>query len=137
MQTTVEPGARGTRPGTRGGAGILGLVGVGTAVAALVAGVLTALVNGPAPSVPGLSGPGELVTVGLPVARALSEVAMVLAIGALLLAAFLVPPQRSGYLDVAGYRGVRAASAASLVWAVAAAVMVPLTVADALGRPPG
>ncbi len=137
MQTTVEPGARGTRPGTRGGAGILGLVGVGTAVAALVAGVLTALVNGPAPSVPGLSGPGELVTVGLPVARALSEVAMVLAIGALLLAAFLVPPQRSGYLDVAGYRGVRAASAASLVWAVAAAVMVPLTVADALGRPLG
>ncbi len=137
MQTTVEPGARGTRPGTRGGAGILGLVGVGAAVAALVAGVLTALVNGPAPSVPGLSGPGELVTVGLPVARALSEVAMVLAIGALLLAAFLVPPQRSGYLDVAGYRGVRAASAASLVWAVAAAVMVPLTVADALGRPLG
>ncbi len=137
MQTTVEPGARGTRPGTRGGAGIIGLVAVGAAVAALAAGVLTALVNGPAVAVPGLSGPGELVTVGLPVVRALSEVAMVLAIGALLLAAFLVPPQRSGYLDVAGYRGLRAASAASLVWAVTAALMVPLTVADALGRPLG
>ncbi len=137
VQTTVEPGARGTRPGTRGGAGIVGLVAVGAAVAALAAGVLTALVNGPAVAVPGLSGPGELVTVGLPVVRALSEVAMVLAIGALLLAAFLVPPQRSGYLDVAGYRGLRAASAASLVWAVAAALMVPLTVADALGRPLG
>jgi putative copper resistance protein D len=137
VQTTVEPGARGTRPGTRGGAGIIGLVAVGAAVAALAAGVLTALVNGPAVAVPGLSGPGELVTVGLPVVRALSEVAMVLAIGALLLAAFLVPPQRSGYLDVAGYRGLRAASAASLVWAVTAALMVPLTVADALGRPLG
>ena len=35
---------------------------------------------------------------------------MALTIGAVLLAAFLVPPQRSGYLDVAGYRALRAAS---------------------------
>ena len=52
---------------------------------------------------------------------------MAVVVGALLLAAFLVPPQRSGYLDVAGYRAVRAAASAALVWALAAALMVPLT----------
>ena len=133
-QTTVDPSLS---PRTRPAVNVLGLVGAGGLVAGLVAAVLTILVNGPLVAVPGLSDPGQLVTVGLPVVRALAEVAMVLAIGALLLAAFLVPPQRSGYLDVAGYRGMRAASAASLVWAVAAAVMVPLSVADSLGRPLG
>ena len=132
-QTTVEPDA----PVRTRTAGVVGLLGAGFAVAALVAGVLTVLVNGPPDVVPGLSGPGWSVAAGLPAVRAVAEVAMVLAIGAMLLAAFLVPPQRSGYLDVAGYRGVRAASAAALVWAVASALMVPLSVADAVGRPLG
>lgn len=131
-QTTVDPSLS---PQARPAVNVVGLVGAGGVVAGLVAAVLTILVNGPLVAVPGLADPGQLVTVGLPVVRAVAEVAMVLAIGALLLAAFLVPPQRSGYLDVAGYRGMRAASAASLVWAVAAAVMVPLSVADSLGRP--
>lgn len=131
-QTTVEPGVP-VRTGPA--AGVLGLVGAGAAVAALVAAGLTILVNGPSVVIPGLSGPGPIVTAGLPAVRAVAEVAMVIALGAMLLAAFLVPPQRSGYLDVAGYRGVRAASAASLAWAVASALMVPLSVADALGRP--
>jgi cytochrome c oxidase assembly factor CtaG/putative copper export protein len=131
-QTTVEPGpAAQTRPGS----GVLGLVGAGAAVAALVAAGLTVLVNEPLVAIPGLPDPGLSVDAGLPAVRALAEVAMVLAIGAMLLAAFLVPPQRSGYLDVAGYRGVRAASAASIAWAAAAALMVPLSVADAAGRP--
>ena len=131
-QTTVDPGpAAQTRPGP----GVLGLVGAGAAVAALVAAGLTVLVNEPLVAIPGLPDPGLSVDAGLPAVRALAEVAMVLAIGAMLLAAFLVPPQRSGYLDVAGYRGVRAASAASIAWAAAAALMVPLSVADAAGRP--
>jgi putative copper resistance protein D len=131
-QTTVDPGpAAQTRPGS----GVLGLVGAGAAVAALVAAGLTVLVNAPLVAIPGLPDPGLSVDAGLPAVRALAEVAMVLAIGAMLLAAFLVPPQRSGYLDVAGYRGVRAASAASIAWAAAAALMVPLSVADAAGRP--
>ena len=83
----------------------------------------------------GLPDPGELTTVGLPAMRALSEVSMVLTIGALLLAAFLVPPQKSGYLDVAGFRAVRVASWTAGVWALAALLLVPLNVADALGRP--
>jgi cytochrome c oxidase assembly factor CtaG/putative copper export protein len=133
-QTTVEPGVP---PQTRPVAGVLGLVGAGAAVAGLVAAVLTLLVNGPVVAVPGLSDPGQLVALALPAVRAVAEVAMALTIGALLLAAFLVPPQRSGYLEVAGYRGVRAAALTALVWAVAAAVMVPLAVADTLGRPLG
>jgi putative copper resistance protein D len=133
-QMTAEPG-----PSTRARpvAGVVGLLGAGAAVAALVAAGLTVLVNGPLVAVPGLPDPGRLVAAGLPAVRALAEVGMVLTIGAMLLAAFLVPPQRSGYLDVAGYRGVRAAAAASVVWAAAAAVMVPLSVAEALGRPLG
>ena len=131
-QTTVEPGpAAQARPAS----GVVGLVGAGAAVAALVAAGLTVLVNAPLVAVPGLPDPGWSVDAGLPAVQALAEVAMVLAIGAMLLAAFLVPPQRSGYLDVAGYRGVRAASAASIAWAAAAALMVPLSVADAAGRP--
>jgi putative copper resistance protein D len=133
-QTTVGPGpSLRTRPV----AGVVGLLGAGAAVAALVAGGLTVLVNGLPVAVPGLPDPGRLVAAGLPAVRALAEVGTVLTIGAMLLAAFLVPPQRSGYLDVAGYRGVRAAAAASLVWVVAAALMVPLSVAEALGRPLG
>ncbi len=62
---------------------------------------------------------------------------MALTIGAVLLAAFLVPPQRSGYLDVAGYRALRAASWAAAGWTAAAVLLVPLNVADALGRPVG
>src|SRR4051812_34551588 len=133
-QTTVEPGSP---VQDRPVAGVVGLVGAGAAVAALVAAGLTGLVNGPLVVVPGLTGPGRLVPAGLPAVRAVAEVGMVLTIGAMLLAAFLVPPQRSGYLDVAGYRGVRAAAAAALAWAVASALMVPLSVADALGRPLG
>ena len=61
--------------------------------------------------------------------RALGEIAAVIAIGSLLLAAFLVPPQKSGVLDVDGYRASRTASAAAIVWA---ASFVRPRAADAL-----
>src|SRR4029079_10160747 len=132
-QTTAPPGS----PSRRGPPAVLGLVGVGAALAVLVAAALTLLVGGPVDAVPGLSNPGRFTIVALPTVRALAEISMAIAVGALLLAAFLVPPQRSGYLDVAGYRAVRSAAAAALVWAVAATLMVPLTVADSVGRPVG
>ena len=130
-QTTAPPGT----PSRRGSTGVLGLVGAGAVLAALIAAVLTLVVGGPVDAVPGLSNPDRLTTIGLPAVRALAEISMAVAVGALLLAAFLVPPQRSGFLDVAGYRAVRSAAAAAFVWALAAALMVPLTVADTLGRP--
>ncbi|MGH3568644.1 MAG: cytochrome c oxidase assembly protein [Pseudonocardia sp.] len=131
VQTTADPAAPSTRPP----AGVTGAVVMGATVAVLVAAGLTAL-SGAAPvAALGLPDPGTLTTVGLPAVRVLAEVCMVVAIGALLLAAFLVAPQRSGYLDVAGYRALRTGSYASTGWAATALLMVPLSVADALGRP--
>ncbi|HZG89075.1 MAG TPA: cytochrome c oxidase assembly protein [Pseudonocardia sp.] len=130
---TVEPAtAAPARPAT---SGTTGLVLLGGAVAVLVAAGLTALTGARPASTLGLPDPGALTSVGLPAARAVAEVGMALAIGSVLLAAFLVPPQRSGYLDVAGYRALRFASWAAAGWLAAAVLLVPLTVADTLGRP--
>lgn len=115
--------------------GIGGLVGLGAAVAVLVAGGITALSGARPIAALGLPDPGTLTSVGLPAVRAAAEVFMVLTIGGVLLAAFLVPPQRTGYLDVAGYRALRVASWCAAGWTAATILLVPLNVADALGRP--
>ncbi|MCE0768235.1 bifunctional copper resistance protein CopD/cytochrome c oxidase assembly protein [Pseudonocardia kujensis] len=132
-QTTADPTP--TTSARRPPSGVGGLVGLGIAVAILVAAGLTALTGSRPVENLGLPDPGTLTTIGLPAVRAAAEVCAVLAIGFLLLAAFFVAPQRSGYLDVAGYRGVRAASYAAAGWAVSALLLVPLSAADALGRP--
>ncbi|MHA6616701.1 cytochrome c oxidase assembly protein [Pseudonocardia sp. DLS-67] len=130
---SVEPAT--PPPSTRPAAEVAGLVGVGGLIAVLVAGGIAALSGaGPAAAL-GLPDPGTLTVVGLPAMRAVSEICMVLTIGAVLLATFLVAPQRSGYLDVAGYRALRAASWTAAGWTAAAVLMVPLSMADALGRP--
>src|SRR5919107_4991235 len=122
-QTTVDP-ARST-------SGVTGVVVMGAAIAVLVAAGLTALSSTAAAAALGLPDPGTLTTLALPAVRAIAQVCMVLAIGAVLLAAFLVPPQRSGYLDVAGYRALRAASWTAAGWTAAALLMVPLSMSDA------
>ena len=83
----------------------------------------------------GLPDPGPVTTLGLPFVRAAGEVAAVVAVGAFLLAAFLVPPQHSGVLDVDGYRAVRVGTVAAGAWAVCAALLVPLTISDVSGQP--
>jgi putative copper resistance protein D len=83
----------------------------------------------------GLPDPGPVTTLGLPFVRAAGEVAAVVAVGAFLLAAFLVPPQKSGVLDVDGYRAVRIGTVATGAWAVCAALLVPLTISDVSGHP--
>jgi cytochrome c oxidase assembly factor CtaG/putative copper export protein len=132
---TVEPAAPASAALPR--SGVLGLLVFGAAVAAIVAGGLTALTGARPISSLGLPDPGALTSVGLPAVRAVAEVCMVLTIGGVLLAAFLAPPQRNGYLDGAGYRALRAASWSAVGWTAAAILMVPLSVADALGRPVG
>jgi cytochrome c oxidase assembly factor CtaG/putative copper export protein len=133
-QATVEPA--GPRPGTPpASAGVAGIVGPGIVVAVLVAGGLTALTGARPIASLGLPDPGALTSVGLPAVRAAAEAFTVLAIGATLFAAFLVAPQRSGYLDVAGYRALRTASWLAAGWTAASVLMVPLSVSDALGRP--
>ncbi|SDE10713.1 cytochrome c oxidase assembly protein [Rhodococcus tukisamuensis] len=105
----------------------------------IVAGLVAAIVVGLSASEAlirlGIPDPGPLTTYGLPAVKAAGEVSAVLAIGSLLLAAFLVPPQRSGVLDVGGYRAVRIAGHAAIVWAACALVLVPLTVSDTSGQP--
>jgi putative copper resistance protein D len=82
----------------------------------------------------GLPDPGPATTLGLPFIRATGEIAAVAAVGSFLFAAFLVPPQRSGVLDAAGYRALRVGAIASGAWAVCAALLVPLTVSDVSGQ---
>ncbi|KZF06512.1 copper resistance protein CopD [Rhodococcus sp. EPR-279] len=83
----------------------------------------------------GIPDPGPATTYGLPALRAIGEIAAVIAIGSFLLAAFLVPPQKNGILDVDGYRAVRTGSVASIIWAVCALLLVPLTLSDTSGQP--
>lgn len=130
---SVEPAT--PQPSTRPAGEVAGLVVVGGMIAVLVAAGLTALSGARPAAALGLPDPGTLTVVGLPAMQAVSEICMVLTIGAVLLAAFLVAPQRSGYLDVAGYRALRAASWTAAGWTAAAVLMVPLSMADALGRP--
>ncbi|MBV8929828.1 MAG: bifunctional copper resistance protein CopD/cytochrome c oxidase assembly protein, partial [Mycobacteriaceae bacterium] len=79
--------------------------------------------------------PGPVTNYGLPFVRAAGEVAAVVAVGSFLFAAFLVPPQDNGVLDAAGYRALRIGTFSSAVWAVCAALLVPLTVSDVSGHP--
>src|SRR6201995_5410402 len=121
-------------PSVRRSAVWSGLVGVGF-LAGAVAAVIGALSLADALTSTGLPNPGPATTYGLPFVRAAGEIAGVLAAGSFLFAAFLVPPQANGVLDAAGYRALRLGTAASAVWTVCAALLVPLTVSDVSGHP--
>ncbi|MBB5957653.1 putative copper resistance protein D [Saccharothrix tamanrassetensis] len=101
--------------------GLVPLLVVGTAIAALLAAVLAAVTGGDKS--------------GLIIVRVLTESAAVVTIGSLLLAAFLVPPQENGTLAADGYAALRTAAWAALVWTLGAVAAVPFTAADALGQP--
>jgi len=110
------------------------LLGVGVLAGATAAG-LAALSLADALTATGLPDPGPVTNYGLPFVRAAGEIAAVVAVGSFLLAAFLVPPQRTGVLDASGYRALRTGVVASGVWTVCAALLVPLTVSDVTGQP--
>lgn len=111
------------------------LVALGALLGMAVGAGLLVAFGGDSLAALGLPDPGLLTRAGLPAVRVLSECAAVVTVGSLLLASFLVPPQASGYLDAGGYAAMRTARAAALVWALTAALMVPLIAADAVGRP--
>ncbi len=104
-------------------------------LAGVTAAALSALSLADALTATGLPDPGPVTTYGLPFVRAAGEIAAVTATGSFLFAAFMVPPQTNGVLDAAGYRALRMGTVASGVWAVCAALMVPLTVSDVSGQP--
>ncbi|TPG33011.1 cytochrome c oxidase assembly protein [Mycolicibacterium hodleri] len=110
------------------------LVGVAVLAGATAAGI-AGLSLAAALTATGLPDPGPVTNYGLPFFRAAGEIAAVVAVGSFLVAAFLVPPQRNGVLDASGYRALRLGTVASGVWAVCAALMVPLTVSDITGQP--
>ncbi len=110
------------------------LVGVATLAGCTAAGI-GALSLAAALTATGLPNPGPVTTLGLPFVRAAGEVFAVVAVGAFLLAAFLVPPQSNGVLDADGYRALRVGTVASGAFAVCAALLVPLTISDVSGQP--
>jgi cytochrome c oxidase assembly factor CtaG/putative copper export protein len=110
------------------------LAGVAVLAGCTAAGI-GALSLADAMNITGLPDPGPATTVGLPFVRAAGEVAAALAVGSFLFAAFLVPPQSRGVLDAGGYRALRLGTVASGVWAVCAALLVPLTISDVSGHP--
>lgn len=84
--------------------------------------------------IPGLPEADQLTELLLPAVKGLFDLMAAVTIGWLIGAAVLAAPQKSGIVDVAGYRCLRAASLAAIVWAASGLALIPLTVADALGR---
>ena len=114
---------------------LLPLLSVGVVLAALVAVGLIALAGGTGYVIPGLTDPGLVTRYGITIVRVLAEASSVVCVGSLLLAAFLVPPQRSGTLNPEGYAALRTAGTSAWVWFVASAASVVFTAADGAGRP--
>jgi putative copper resistance protein D len=82
----------------------------------------------------GIADPGWVVTYGMPTVQIIGEIGVVAAIGGALFAAFFVPPQPDGVLDVGGFQAMRFATVGALVWTVAALLLVPLSFSYATSR---
>lgn len=107
---------------------VLAVVGAGVAVP------LSGMSTDAALELIGVPDPGLLTTAGLPAMRTIGEILAAVAVGAGLFAAFFTPPQKDKTLDVDGYRAQQIASWANIAWAVAAALLIPLTLSDVSGR---
>lgn len=83
----------------------------------------------------GLTDPGAVTRYGVTVARMVAEIAAVICVGSLLLAAFFVPPQRSGSLAADGYAALRAAGFAAWAWFLGSVASAYFSAADGSGRP--
>ncbi|GAA1030831.1 cytochrome c oxidase assembly protein [Amycolatopsis albidoflavus] len=116
---------------------MLPLLSVGVVLGAVVAVGLVALTGGAGYVIAGLPDPGLVTRYGVTVVRVLAEASSVVCVGALLLAAFLVPPQKSGTLAPEGYAAVRTAGIAAWVWFAASILSVAFTAADSAGKPFG
>jgi putative copper resistance protein D len=116
---------------------VAGVVAVG-----LFASVVAARYTGAAAPLPGgLSDAGPVVRWGLPLVRVVHDVAASLTIGALLLAATMVPgrsrTESASPDEPRRAAGFKLATASAFVWAVAGVVGVVFTFADAAGMPLG
>jgi len=87
--------------------------------------------------VPGITDSGRFTQLTLSGMKALFDLSAALTVGWLVAAVALAPPQKSGILDVGGYRAMRAASLSAWVWTAVSIAMAALTTADIAGRPLG
>ncbi|WP_372491632.1 cytochrome c oxidase assembly protein [Gordonia zhenghanii] len=106
-------------------------------VGAVAGALVTAASAATALRLAGVPDAGVLTTYGVPVVTAVGQLSAAIGLGGAMFAAFFVPPQRGGHLDVGGFRAVRWTYAAMLVWALCALVMIPLTISNVSGYPLG
>ena len=103
-------------------------------LAAVVAVIGSAMVGGAAaPAVAGLDDPGSVVRWGLPLVRAVHDLAAAACIGLFVMTACTVPDRASDALS----KGTRLGIVAGIVWIVAGLVGVVLGFADIAGMPVG
>ncbi|WP_089301756.1 cytochrome c oxidase assembly protein [Haloechinothrix alba] len=112
----------------------LPLLAAGVVLATFVAIGLVALTGVADYSVLGIEGPEVLTGYGTVVTRLLADIAAVVCIGSLLLATFLVPPQRTGLVGADGFAALRTAGVAAWAWFIAAVAAALYSAADAGGR---
>lgn len=85
-----------------------------------------------------LADPGPLTLWGLPLTTVLGQLAAATTIGCLAVAAFAIPTQTAENgrrVSAHGYRMLRLAAAAAMVWALATAAELCFTVSDIAGQP--
>lgn len=82
----------------------------------------------------GLRDPGGVTTYGVPAVTAIGYVAVALAVGSALFAAFFVPPQSDGLLDIGGYRAMRWAGRFFAAWVMCSVTMTVLSVSNLVGK---
>lgn len=129
---TTEAPVRDAMDSQRGVVGaltwVLGWVG------AIVAILITAMSASSAITLAGVPDPGPITTYGIPALTALGQLSASIALGSTIFAAFFVPPQHDGLLDIGGYRAIRVASTTSIIWAVCAIVLIPLSISNVSGQ---
>jgi cytochrome c oxidase assembly factor CtaG/putative copper export protein len=105
-------------------------------VAPLTAVVIVLLVNGEPASLPGLPGPGRIVTVGLPFVQAVRDVGAVVAVGALVvLATCLAPrPDAAAELTAPQVRARTVVLTGLSAWSVGNLALLVLAYSDSSGR---
>ncbi|KRF45664.1 cytochrome C oxidase assembly protein [Terrabacter sp. Soil811] len=141
MPTLQRDGLAGPRTGpTSPASGLVPLVLAAVVAVGLLASVVAARYTGAAAPLPGgLTDAGPVVRWALPLVRVVHDVAASLTIGSLLLAATMIPGRtraESAALDEPRRAAaLRVATAAAFVWALAGAVGVVFTFADAAGMP--
>ena len=117
------------------------IVGLFTLIAVLVCALAlgaTLLLGGSvfAQVIPGLPDAGEAVRWGMPIAKTVMDVGAVMTIGLLLMAVLLLPSFK-GHLSDQAIEYVRAATWASLAWALAAVATLYFQASEFLAKPMG